>query len=44
VTLRSLFATKALRDRAIEEFGAVEGGEQTLGRLAGYVAEAAQDR
>lgn len=38
VTLRSVFPTKALRDRAAEEYHAVEGGEQTLGRLAGYVA------
>jgi uncharacterized protein YndB with AHSA1/START domain len=37
VTLRSVFATKALRDKVIEEYGAIEGAEQTLGRLAGYI-------
>jgi len=38
VTMRAVFKTKALRDEAIERFGAIEGGQQTLGRLAGYVA------
>jgi uncharacterized protein YndB with AHSA1/START domain len=42
VTLRSLFPTRALRDRAIEEFGAIEGARQTVGRLAAYVAGAAR--
>jgi len=37
VTMRALFRTAALRDRAVEQFGAVEGGEQTLGRLGGFV-------
>jgi uncharacterized protein YndB with AHSA1/START domain len=36
VTLRLLFATKEDRDKTAE-FGAVEGGNQTLGRLAEYV-------
>ncbi|SDL33253.1 Uncharacterized conserved protein YndB, AHSA1/START domain [Glycomyces sambucus] len=35
--MRTLFPTKALRDRAVERFGAVEGGRQTLGRLAAYI-------
>jgi uncharacterized protein YndB with AHSA1/START domain len=39
VTLRSEFRTKALRDRAVEEYGAVEGGDQTLNSLAVYVVE-----
>ena len=44
LTLRSVFHTKALRDQVVEEFGAVEGAEQTLGRLAGYVESAARNR
>jgi uncharacterized protein YndB with AHSA1/START domain len=35
--MRTLFPTKELRDRAVQRFGAVEGGKQTLGRLAEYV-------
>jgi uncharacterized protein YndB with AHSA1/START domain len=38
VTLRALFQTKEQRDEAIERYGAIEGGNQTLGRLATYVA------
>ena len=38
VTLRALFQTKEQRDEAIERYGAIEGGKQTLGRLATYVA------
>jgi uncharacterized protein YndB with AHSA1/START domain len=38
VTLRSEFKTKALRDRAVREYGAIEGGKQTLDSLATYVA------
>jgi len=37
LTLHSLFRTKAIRDHVIKEFGALEGAEQTLGRLAGYL-------
>jgi uncharacterized protein YndB with AHSA1/START domain len=37
VILRSEFKTKALRDRAAEEYGAIEGGNQTLDSLATYV-------
>ena len=36
VTMRSTFATAEERDRVIQEYGAVEGGKQTLGRLAEY--------
>lgn len=39
VTMRSQFASKAERDRVVEEFGAIEGGKQTLARLADYVAK-----
>jgi uncharacterized protein YndB with AHSA1/START domain len=41
LTLRSVFPTKALRDQVVAEFHAVEGAEQTLGRLAGYLERAA---
>ncbi|HXK32417.1 MAG TPA: SRPBCC family protein [Dehalococcoidia bacterium] len=44
VTLRSVFPTKAQRDLVIREFHAIEGGEQTLRRLAGYVEGAGQNR
>lgn len=38
VTLRTEFKTKELRDRAAEEYGAIEGANQTLDGLATYVA------
>jgi uncharacterized protein YndB with AHSA1/START domain len=38
LTLRTVFVTKEERDRLIETVGAVEGGRQTLERLAEYVA------
>lgn len=38
VTLRMLFPTKKARDKTVE-FGAVEGGNQTLGRLAVFLEE-----
>ena len=37
ITLRSLFPTKEDRDFVVKNFGAIEGGKQTLGRLALYV-------
>lgn len=37
ITLRTLFPTKEARDFVIEKHGAIEGGNQTLGRLANYV-------
>jgi uncharacterized protein YndB with AHSA1/START domain len=39
VTMRSRFASKAERDRVVEEFGAIEGGKQTLARLAEYLSQ-----
>lgn len=39
IEMVGLFPTKELRDAAIEKHGAVEGGQQTLGNLAAYVAE-----
>jgi uncharacterized protein YndB with AHSA1/START domain len=37
ITLRSLFRTKEQRDEVVERYHAIEGGRQTLGRLAAYV-------
>ena len=36
VQMRTVFPTAALRDRAVEQYHAVEGGRQTLGKLAAY--------
>jgi uncharacterized protein YndB with AHSA1/START domain len=45
VTIRMVFQTAKDRDRVEKEFGAVEGGKQTLGRLAGHlVAEQPAER
>ena len=41
IEMRTVFPTKALRDEAVEKYHAIEGGEQTLGNLAAYVAEIA---
>lgn len=38
VEMRAVFPTQELRDRAVEQYGAIEGGQQTLGRLAEYIA------
>jgi uncharacterized protein YndB with AHSA1/START domain len=38
ITLRMVFDTPAERDRVEREFGAVEGGKQTLARLADHLA------
>ncbi len=37
ITMRSVFASAAARDFIIRQYGAIEGGKQTLGRLAEYV-------
>ena len=39
VEMHTVFATKALRDEAVETYHAIEGGRQTLDNLAAYVAE-----
>ncbi len=41
VRLRMIFATQGERDRVVAEYGAVEGGRQTLERLAQYAARLA---
>ncbi|CAM5304018.1 SRPBCC family protein [Leifsonia shinshuensis] len=43
VELRTVFPTIALRDQAIERSHAVEGGRQTLAKLAGYVETIMRD-
>lgn len=37
VTLRVVFPSKEVRDQAVEQVGAIEGGKQTLAHLAEYV-------
>ena len=39
LTWRVVFVSIAERDRIAREYGAVEGGQQTVGRLADYVAK-----
>lgn len=38
VTLRSVFNTRSQRDEVVEKYRAIEGAEQTLGRLADHVS------
>ena len=40
LTMRSIFPTAAARDKVVKEYGAIEGGNQTLARLAAYLAKA----
>jgi uncharacterized protein YndB with AHSA1/START domain len=42
VTVRMVFSTAQDRDRVVQEFGAVEGGKQTLERLAEYLPRMAE--
>jgi uncharacterized protein YndB with AHSA1/START domain len=39
LTLRMVFPTAAERDRVVKEYGAIEGGKQTLERLAHHLAK-----
>ncbi|UGQ11454.1 SRPBCC family protein [Yinghuangia sp. ASG 101] len=39
IRMHTVFPTKEQRDEAVEKYHAIEGGEQTLGNLAAYVAE-----
>jgi hypothetical protein len=39
IEMRTVFATKELRDEAVERYHAIEGGQQTLSNLAAYVTE-----
>ena len=38
LTLHAVFPSAAERDRVVKEYGADKGAEQTLARLADYVA------
>ena len=38
IEMRTVFPTARLRDEAVEKYHAIEGGQQTLGNLAAYVA------
>jgi uncharacterized protein YndB with AHSA1/START domain len=38
LTMRSLFASAEERDKVVKEYGAIEGGNQTLDRLAEHLA------
>lgn len=38
VTLHTVFETRAQRDEVVEQYNAIEGGKQTLGRLAAFIA------
>lgn len=42
VTMQLLFASREERDQVIERYHAVEGGRQTLGRLAEYLATSSE--
>jgi len=42
IEMLAVFPTRELRDEAIENHGAIEGGKQTLGNLAAYVIETLQ--
>ena len=42
IEMRTVFPTRELRDEAIEKYHAIEGGQQTLGKLAAYVADMVQ--
>jgi uncharacterized protein YndB with AHSA1/START domain len=37
LTMRMTFPTKEEKDRVVEQFGAIEGAHQTLGRLEAYL-------
>jgi uncharacterized protein YndB with AHSA1/START domain len=37
VTMRAVFSTKEVRDRVVEKHNAIEGGKQTMARLAEYL-------
>ena len=39
LTMRALFRSAADRDRVVKEYGAIEGGNQTLARLAEHLAK-----
>jgi uncharacterized protein YndB with AHSA1/START domain len=40
--MRTVFPTKEMRDQLVEKYRVVEGGQQTLSKLAAYVTELVQ--
>lgn len=44
VTIKMVFDTAADREHVIKEYGAIEGGKQTLGRLDTYVQDLSADQ
>jgi uncharacterized protein YndB with AHSA1/START domain len=42
IEMHTAFPTKELRDEAVEKYHAIEGGQQTLSKLADYVTGLAQ--
>jgi uncharacterized protein YndB with AHSA1/START domain len=42
IEMRTVFPTRELRDEAVEKYHAIEGGQQTLGKLAAYVTAIGQ--
>ena len=42
IEMRTVFPTEELRDEAVEKYHVIEGGQQTLGKLAAYIAEIVQ--
>jgi uncharacterized protein YndB with AHSA1/START domain len=43
LTMQSVFPTAAERERVVREYGAIEGGKQTLERLAHHVTKMSKD-
>lgn len=39
IVMRTIFPTRQLRDHAVRQYHAIEGGEQTMNNLASYIAE-----
>ncbi|OAI42161.1 ATPase [bacterium SCGC AG-212-C10] len=39
IEMRTIFPTREQRDEAIEKYHAIEGGQQTLGKLAAYITD-----
>lgn len=42
IEMRTVFPTMQLRDEAVEKYHAIEGGKQTLSKLAAYVTDLAR--
>lgn len=38
LTMRQVFSTPEFRDTAVKQYGAIEGGKQTIGKLAAHLA------